>query len=369
MLSTSARSDRTDPPGTIRVWHYDGVNGLRRAPVLVVEADHFTLVEHGGSDGPYAFAELVARDSVASETVFGLKNRVGWRIGFPEGVPEAIRPLLPKPTRYGGFIDRIGLWPAAAASAVVAAIVVVVVLNSPAVLARAVPPTVERQLGDLMAGDFGNRSCAGPKGPEALSALVERVDPNDSDIDVRVVSLPVVNAVTLPGGHIVIFDGLLRKAVSGDEVAGVLAHEIGHVKHRDVMESLLRQLGLSVLLGGLDGQVGGYTNALLSSAYSRDAEARADDYAMTAMAKAQVTPMPTAQFFTRLSKGEDTKGVGRVAAYFASHPMSGDRAAKFIASAKTHTRDRPVLDAAEWAALQGICKADPEVQKQPTFRF
>ncbi|MDO7844495.1 M48 family metallopeptidase [Sphingomonas immobilis] len=369
MLSTSARSDRSDPPGTIRVWHYDGVNGLRRAPVLVVDGDRFTLAENGASDGPYAFADLLARDAVAGETVFGLKGRTGWRIGFPEGVPDVLKPLLPKPTRYGGFIDRIGLWPAAAGSAVIAAIVVVIVLNSPSVLARAVPPSVERQLGDLMTGDFGDRSCAGPNGPQALSALVERVDPGDGDIDVRVVNLPVVNAVTLPGGHIVLFDGLIRKAVSPDEVAGVLAHEIGHVKHRDVMESLLRQLGLSVLLGGLDGHVGGYTNALLASAYSRDAEARADDYAMTAMQKAAVTPLPTAQFFTRLSKGEDAKGVGRLTAYFASHPMSHDRAAKFLASAKTHKGDRPALDADQWASLKGICKTDPEAQKKPSFRF
>ncbi|MDX7324874.1 M48 family metalloprotease, partial [Providencia rettgeri] len=80
----------------------------------------------------------------------------------------------------------------------------------------------------------------------ALKTLATRIDPDDPRLEVDVVKLPMVNAVTLPGGRIVVFDGLIRAAKSPDEVAGVVAHEIGHVRHRDVMEGLLRQFGLSV---------------------------------------------------------------------------------------------------------------------------
>jgi predicted Zn-dependent protease len=175
--------------------------------------------------------------------------------------------------------------------------------------------------------------------------------------------------VTLPGGRIVVFDALITAARSPDEVAGVLAHEMGHVQHRDVLESLLRHVGLSVLLGGLDGQIGGYTNALLSSAYSRDAESRADGYAIDTLARAAVSPVPTADFFKRLSKGDlPAKGVAQVATYFSSHPGSGDRAARFVAAAGLHRADTPALDAGQWQQLRKICTGDTKVEK-PGFNF
>nr|WP_244309783.1 M48 family metalloprotease [Sphingobium fuliginis] len=43
---------------------------------------------------------------------------------------------------------------------------------------------------------------------------------------------------------------MVQQAKSADEVAGVLGHELGHVRHRDTMTGLIRQLGLSVVLGG-----------------------------------------------------------------------------------------------------------------------
>jgi len=352
----------------MRVWHYDGVSGVRREPDFVVEGDAFRLVEDDRSEGPYPLADLVAGDAVDGAAIYGLKGSTGWRIGFPGGVPAELAALLPSPTRYGGWIDRIGLWPATAVCAIFAAIAVALFLMTPSLVARAVPRSVERKLGDMMAGDFGDRNCAGPNGPQALAALVARIDPGDRDVRVSVVNLPIVNAVTLPGGRIVLFDGLVKAAASPDEVAGVIAHELGHVRHRDVLESLLRQLGLSVLLGGLDGHVGGYTNALLASAYSRDAEARADGFAIDALAQAHISPLPTARFFRRLSAGEDGGGIGRLSAYLSTHPMSQDRAARFIAAAKLHHDDRPVLDADQWGALRDICTADPKARKVG-FRF
>lgn len=355
----------------IRVWHYDGVSGLRREPLLVMAAESFTLVDRDGTEGPFAFADLVARDSADGDTVFGLKKRTGWRIGFRGAVPPHVAAHFPHTARYGGVIDRFGLWPSVGVSAVLAALVVTLFLMTPALVARAVPPSVERQLGDVMAGDFGNRRCDAPGGAQALDTLVRRIDPDDDMIEVRVVNLPIINAVTLPGGKIVLFDGLIRAANSPEEVAGVLAHEIGHVRHRDVMEALLRQMGLSVLLGGLDGNVGGYTNALLASAYSRGAEGRADGYAIDALGRAQVSPLPLANFFARLSKteGGSPRGAARVASYFSTHPVSSDRAARFIASGRTHKADRPVLDPAAWARLRTMCSADPNVAKQPSFNF
>jgi Zn-dependent protease with chaperone function len=75
--------------------------------------------------------------------------------------------------------------------------------------------------------------------------------------------------VALPGGNVILFDGLVKQARSPDEVAGVLAHEIGHVREKHVMQALLRQMGLAVVLGGIDGNSGALVNNMLSMSYSR----------------------------------------------------------------------------------------------------
>lgn len=341
-----------------RVWHYDGRSALRREALFVDEGASFRLVERDRETGPFHWAALVANDADAGATSYGLKNFGGWRIGFVDAPPPALAAKLPRRQRYGRWIDRVGLWPATLASAIVAVLAVTAVLRTPAMVARMVPESVEKRMGDLMVGDFGRNGCDDPAGVAALQAMLKRITPDDRELDIHVVRLKMVNAVTLPGGRIVIFDGLIKAAKSPDEVAGVIGHELGHVRNRDVMESLIRQLGLSVLLGGMDSNVGGYTNALLATAYSRKAEVNADRFAIDMMQRAGVSPVPTAGFFRRLGKGMG--GAERMFAYINTHPVSSDRAKGFEASAAKGKAYVPTLDARQWAALRNICRGTPE---------
>ncbi|WP_448663469.1 M48 family metallopeptidase [Sphingomonas sp. CJ20] len=358
----SAPSDAEAP----RVWHFDGRSAVRRAPVLVPQGDGFLLVEEGVADGPFAFADLTAQPEVGAG--YGLKGQPGWRIGFDTPPPPEIAARLPQGRRYGGVIDRIGLWPAAIGFALVSAVVVFVVSMTPALLVRLIPQSVEQRIGALMVGDFGGRTCSTEAGDAALMALSARLGISPLEADVRVVDVPIVNAVTLPGGHVLLFRGLIDQAESSDEVAGVLGHEIGHVEHRDVLQSLLRQFGLSVVLGGLDGNVGGYTNAVLSAGYSRAAESAADGYAIDTLNAARVSPAGAAGFFARLSKTEVTvRGAGTVLAYLSSHPMSSERKARFEAATKgAYT---PALTAAQWQALRTICAGRPKQGWRDAMRF
>lgn len=347
MRSMSAHSEQA------QVWHYDGASGVRRSPLLVPDGDGFMLVEGERRDGPFAFADLVAHTTGTGDRQFGMRGRPGWRIGFVGEPPAPIAARLPGAGRYGGVIDRIGLWPAAAAFLIASAAVIAVIAFTPALLARVVPRSLENRLGNLMVGDFGERTCSTPQGDAALRALVQRMNVAP-DVDVRVVNVGMVNAVTLPGGHVLLFRGMINQAKSPEEVAGVLAHEVGHVEHRHVLQALLRQMGLSVILGGLDGNVGGYTNALLSAGYSRSAEAQADGYAIDSLAQAGISPLGAAAFFRRLS-GSEVKG-NRAAAmlgYLSSHPMSSERQARFAAASKG--KYAPALNVEQWQALRTIC--------------
>jgi predicted Zn-dependent protease len=173
-----------------------------------------------------------------------------------------------------------------------------------------------------------------------------------------------VNAVAVPGGRILLFRGLIEHAESAEEVAGVLAHELGHVVHRDPTVEALRAAGSAGILGLLVGDVVGAgivvaaSEAVLNASYRREAEARADDTAIRLLAEAGLPSGPFADFFRRMrARYGEVRGVFR---YFASHPALEARAERAEAGDAVAGGDyEPVLGPAEWRALRGICSATP----------
>ncbi|MBB5684352.1 M48 family metallopeptidase [Sphingobium boeckii] len=356
-------------PG-LPVWHYDGRTARKRTPRLIASADGFTLVDELGEDGPIAWASLIAREASGADAVYGLKDRPGWRLGITGAIPPDILAHLPRAERYGRMVDRFGLGRSTTVFLVLAAITVFVVLSAPRWIAPYVPSSWERRLGDAIVGDFGGRLCNGAGGQAALDKLTRRINPKGLPLQVRVANVDMVNAVALPGGKIIIFQELLQEAESADEVAGVLGHEIGHVQHRDVVQALLRQAGLSVLLGGVSGDAGGAFNALLAATYSREAESNADAAAVAGLAAAGISPMGTAGFFQRLAKMEQKLGRASMAlSYVASHPLSHAREKVFAGSAVKGRAYTPALTRDEWDALVNICHNDKDVKRGPFFGF
>ena len=177
--------------------------------------------------------------------------------------------MLPAARTYGGSIDRLGFGKAVIGFTLASAAAVAIVLLSPQWLAPLIPSTLDKKLGDALVGDFGGRFCSTPAGDAALKKLVASLDDQPKDLRVEVAKIDMINAVALPGGNVILFDGLLKQARSPDEVAGVLAHEIGHVREKHVMQALLRQMGLAVVLGGIDGNSGALVNNVLAMSYSR----------------------------------------------------------------------------------------------------
>ncbi|WP_066724424.1 M48 family metallopeptidase [Sphingomonas pituitosa] len=344
-----------------RVWHYDGRSGQRRMPAIVPGADerYFTLHGDDADPGPYAFADLEPHGTSHHERAFGLKGRPGWRITFMEFPPSEIAVQLPKPARYGKWIDRFGLWRSIGVLAVLAILTVGFTLKLPPLIARLIPKSVEQRMGRLMVGNLGTYACSTREGNAALKALGARLR-QDGDVTIRVVHAPMVNAVAFPGGQVVLFDGLIQNAASPDEVAGVLGHELGHVAHHDGMESLVRQYGLKLLLGGFGSNISGYGNALLNARYSRKAEAGADGYAIGRLQAADISPLPTAALFARLAQQDKEPGnAGLLLNYLSSHPLSSSRERTFKESARAGATYRPALDAAQWQALRTMCGDSP----------
>ena len=178
----------------------------------------------------------------------------------------------------------------------------------------------------------------------------------------------MLNAVALPGGKVVLFQGLLDQAKSPDEVAGVLAHEIGHVRERHVMQGMLRHMGLAVVLGGFDGNGGATLNNLLSTTYTRGSEKEADDHSINAMAKAGISPQGTSDFFERLAQMDGSDRMGEndqnraLANYTSSHPLSDDRKNLFRKSRIKGKVYQPSLTYDEWIELKTMCAQDRDVK-------
>jgi beta-barrel assembly-enhancing protease len=349
---------------TFQAWHFDGETAIRRNVDVQIIGSTFILTEPERRSDPVAFADLYFVGHQRQSAVYGIKERDGWRLGLNGDVPPELSAMLPRQHKYGGFIDRIGLGPSMVVLAAISAACIGVAVYTPQWLAPLVPFSVEQKLGNTLVGDFGGEFCHTPKGDAALAKLARSLDSNSGDLKISVSNIDMVNAVALPGGNIILFDGLVRQAKSPDAVAGVLAHEMGHVRERHVMEGLLRQLGMAVVLSGTSGNTGGMLNDVLSLSYGRDAEEEADEHSIAAMRKASISPVDTADFFEKMGKedGSSSKEIrgNKVAGYLTSHPVSADRQRNFQKSLIKGKPYKPSLSSDAWFELKTMCAQDPK---------
>jgi len=171
----------------------------------------------------------------------------------------------------------------------------------------------------------------------------------------EVVRRDEANAIALPGGQVYVFRGLIEKADNADEIAGVIAHEIGHVAHRDGTKAMLQGAGLSFLFGMLLGDfVGGgavviAAKSILQSSYTREAETSADAYGAGLMNKAGGDARALAVILDKIG-GATEPGMK----ILMNHPETRARVAA-INRLATAQAPSAFLDPAEWATLKKIC--------------
>ena len=185
-------------------------------------------------------------------------------------------------------------------------------------------------------------------------------------VHVELLKLDLVNAVALPGGRVLVFEGLLHQVRSPDALAGVIGHEIGHVRLHHVMQAVLRQYGISLLLGGYRSNVTNALGQMTALRFSRDAETEADAWSRMRLDSANVSPAPTAGFLASLEPetAEDQSGM---AAYLASHPDPLARALPFRAAFDPARAYRPALDRNGFAAIVNACADDAKAKPWTPF--
>jgi Zn-dependent protease with chaperone function len=348
--------------------YFDGVTNRRHIVDLCFGAD-LSLLEGGVTVASWRYDDLRAvdgaRDTLRVKNISGLPLA---RIDIldPSAQAEiAARARYLQSGRGGGHAHtgRIVAWSLAA----IVSIFLVVVYGMPLVANRLtplVPLSFDRHLGAMADNQvrviFGGRTCTNAQGRAAFSKLVETVRQAshlDVPLQTEVLASSVPNAFALPGGKIYLLNGLLQKAQNADELAGVVAHEMGHISHRDHTRMMIQRGGVSFLVGLLWGDITGsaavifVTRTLFEVSYSREAEQNADDFAIGAMHALGRSPAPMGELLFRITGAERSGTIS----ILASHPLTEDRRELM------RREDRPatgpeILSDGEWQALKAICR-------------
>jgi Zn-dependent protease with chaperone function len=371
MTTDNDAPENAKAPPANAATYFDGTSSRRRAVTLHF-ADRLEISDHEQTLAVWDYADIRRADSPAGTLRLGCLSapalaRVEVRDHAlaAELISRCARLDDNTPGRRG--VAVIVGWSLAAAVSIVA----VVLFGLPLIADRLtplVPAAFERRLGEVADSQirtmFNAKVCDNAAGQKAFVKLVTAIRESaglDTSVQSGVLSSSIPNAFALPGGKVYLFNGLLAKADNADEIAGVLSHELGHLKHRDSMRGLIRDGSTSFLIGLLFGDITGSSalifgsRTLVTSSHSREAENNADGFAIDVMHRLGRPAKPTGELLLRVT-GKEGKGLSIIA----SHPLSEDRLARMSREDKPGGGP-PLLTPEEWRSLKSICdgKSDP----------
>ncbi|MBF0214071.1 MAG: M48 family metalloprotease [Magnetococcales bacterium] len=188
--------------------------------------------------------------------------------------------------------------------------------------------------------------ATGPETTELLrrigEPLAQAAELPPKEVHFHVILNPALNAFALPSRHIVLNSGLMLAVRDRDELAGVMAHEIGHLKagHHLQLESLSKKLSLQTLittaagiLAGFASRDGQLTQAMITGGAAsaqtnlleaiRRKESQSDRLAVTLLAKAGFNPEGLASFMNRLVQQQRIATLPQP--YLLTHPITTER--------------------------------------------
>jgi Zn-dependent protease with chaperone function len=347
--------------------YYDGRSNRKRRVALDF-AEALAIIENGAVVDSWPYDSI--RRAEGSERRLRLKCLAALPLARLEIEDAAARhaiearcPSLDAGQGGSAQTGRIVAWSLAAVGSIIA----VALLGIPYAadrLAPLVPLSVEKRIGEAVDGQMGlllgGKNCQGAAGRAAFAKLIDKLADAGGiaiPLEAEVLSVSLPNAFALPGGKIYVTDGLLQKAQNPDEVAGVVAHELGHVQHRDGLRRIIQTGGTSFLIGLLFGDVMGgsavifASRSVLNASYSRDAERAADAFAVETMHRLGRSPKPMGELLMRVTGAQADKTV----TILTSHPLTEERLATMQKEDRTAT-GAELLSAGEWRALRGVCK-------------
>ncbi len=165
-----------------------------------------------------------------------------------------------------------------------------------------------------------------------LNKIVSVCDRQELVYFIKIIDSKELNAVSLPGGYIYVYKGIIDEADNDAQIASVIAHEVGHINARHSIKRLQAAYGatvLQVVAAVAAPEVAGGTNLALNTIfteYSQEDEYEADKLAIKYMKKAGYDPHEMITFFEKLQKEEEESPI-RTKSYWKTHPNATKRMA------------------------------------------
>jgi Zn-dependent protease with chaperone function len=352
--------------------YFDGLSSRRRA-VSLAFADALEINEDGGAATAWPYDDIRRADSPSGTLRLSCltapalaRLEIRDAAVAAELISRCARLDQDVPGRRG--VGAIVGWSLGAAASIVAVVLFGLPLAADR-LTPLVPQSFERRFGEAAEAQvrivFGGKVCENPAGSAAFIKLVNAVREAGSfeaSVQSAVLSSPIPNAFALPGGKVYLFRGLLAKADNADEIAGILAHELGHVRNRDGTRALIHNGGTSFLIGLLFGDITGSSalifasRSLVTASYSREAEQDADSFAISVMHRLGRSPKPMGELMFRVTGKEADSGLS----ILANHPLTEDRLAR-MSKEDAPPSGPPLLTPQEWKSLKAICEQGSKV--------
>jgi predicted Zn-dependent protease len=205
-------------------------------------------------------------------------------------------------------------------------------------------PEEEARLGTQLAGEVQKKYPVYRGDPDATAyvkalgrRLVQAAPPCAQQFAFELVNTNEVNAFAIPGGRCYVQVALLRETSNESELAGVIAHEIGHVVARHGAKAVsssrfydaVGQAALGQDAGGLAKLALGVWESGILLQHSRADESEADALSVETLPRAGIDPNGLVRFFQKLGKGQESApGAGaRLFSYLSTHPLTPERIA------------------------------------------
>jgi predicted Zn-dependent protease len=192
---------------------------------------------------------------------------------------------------------------------------------------------------------------------EITDLLKSKLDTGKYNYRITIVETKDINAFSLPGGYIIVYSGLIEFCETPEELAGVIAHEMGHNENHDVLKRMAKNISVSITLnsifGGDNSQLGNILQQVVSTKFDRKQEEMADAFAVDLMLRCGINPEHLAKFFERLI--EKKPEILSQLDFLMTHPADDKRIEAIRSRARgKYFKEKPIET--DWTELKEQCR-------------
>ncbi|HEY8401551.1 MAG TPA: M48 family metallopeptidase [Cytophagaceae bacterium] len=197
-------------------------------------------------------------------------------------------------------------------------------------LASVVPVSLEKQVGDSFKQSFLMNQQIDSARTIAINKFYSELKvPGSYPINITVVESDVQNAFALPGGEIVVFNGIIDNMQSYPELVALLGHEAGHIEKRHSLKLLMKNMANYLILSAILQDFNSIMAAIIENAasleelsYNREKEEESDEFGYAVLRENKIDPNGMVRLFEQLQQGDGSRHTPE---FLQTHPKLDNR--------------------------------------------